>query len=219
MNRFPLLPKPIGFNQEIYPKEPVIYKIVNVNNGKVYVGQTIQFRKRLSKHYGCLCHNKHASTYLQKSFNKHGVDAYYIEILEITTKELICEREAYWIEKLNSSNKDKGYNILINTPSPWYGKRTPEHCANISKGLTGKHPSEETRKKQSEARLGRFKGKYSPVAITILQYNKDMILIREFDSVTEASKSTEIKRSAISECLRGVNKTSGGFIWKRKEEL
>lgn len=161
INRYPLLPKEIGFNKKIYPTEPVIYKIVNSDNGKVYVGQTTRFRKRLSEHYKALCYNKHCSYYLQKSFNKHGVDKYYFEILEIVTKENICEREIYWIEKLDSSNRNKGYNILVNSPSPWYGKRSLIHCQRLSEALRGKHPSEETRIKQSLAKLGKKRGKYN----------------------------------------------------------
>lgn len=217
INRYPLLPKQIGFNEKTYPTEPVIYKIVNSDNGKVYVGQTTRFRKRHTEHYRALRSNKHCSYYLQKSFNKHGVDKYYFEILETVTRENICEREIYWIEKLQSYNRDRGYNILVNAPSPWYGKRSLLHCQRISQSLIGKHPSKETKLKQSLARLGRFKGKESILAVAVLQYTKEMKLLNEFDSISEASEKTGIKRSTLSECLRGANKTSGGFIWKYKE--
>jgi len=217
VNRYPLLPPLIGFNKEIYPKEPVIYRIVNSVNNKCYVGQTTVFRKRLSKHYGALSNNKHVSLYLQRSFNKHGVDNFYVEILEVTTKELICEREIYWIEKFDSSNRDLGYNILVNTPSPWYGKRSLLHCQRISAALLGKHVSDETKKKQSEARLGRFKGKSHPFAKAVIQYDKNMNFINEFESILEAGYKTTISSSSISNNINGRSKYAGGFIWIRKE--
>lgn len=217
INRFLLISKEIGFNEKIYPTSPVIYKIVNTINNKIYIGQTISFRKRLNQHYHALINNRHSSEYLQKSVNKHGIYSFYVEIIEVTTKELLCEREAFWIETLNCFNRDVGYNILINTPSPWYGKRTKEHCLNISKGLTGKHPSEETRRKQSLARIGRFRGKESSIAKEVLQYDKNMNLINEYCSITEAAKSIGRCHGCVDNCLSGRSKTAGGYIFKYKE--
>ena len=216
VNRFPLLPKPKGFNQPIYPKVPVIYKIVNKINNKIYIGQTIEFRKRMSHHYAALSKNRHCSLYLQNSFNKHGVDNFYIEIIEECTLVNICLREQYWIETLKSYDKELGYNILINSPSPWYGKRTKEHCENISKGLTGKHPSLETRKRQSDARKGRFTGSENINSRVVLQFDKNMNFIKEYISIKEASDYTNIIRTGISNALKNRSKYSGGFVWKYK---
>lgn len=38
--------------------------------------------------------------------------------------------------------------------------------------------------------------------------------LKEFDSISEASESTGIARTAINNCLSGISKTSGGYIWK-----
>lgn len=203
----------------MYPTCPVIYRIVNKENNKSYVGQTINFRKRRSQHYNALSKGKHCSTYLQKSFNKNGENNYYIEILEEVNTENICEREIYWIEKLDSSNRDKGYNILVNSPSPWYGKRSETHCRRISEALTGKHPTEATKRKQSLARKGRFTGKESAAAKAVIQYDKNMNFIKEHVSVKEAAKSIGRCPGSVSECLVGRNKTSGGYIFKYKEVL
>ena len=50
----------------------------------------------------------------------------------------------------------------------------------------------------------------------ILQYKGD-VLINIFYSVTEASRSSGISHSTISNCLSKKQKTSGGYIWKREE--
>ena len=42
--------------------------------------------------------------------------------------------------------------------------------------------------------------------------------IREFTSLTEASRELGVSRSGISNCLRGDSLTSGGFIWKYADE-
>ena len=143
VNRFPLLPKPKGFNQPIYPKVPVIYKIVNKINNKIYIGQTIEFRKRMSHHYAALSKNRHCSLYLQNSFNKHSAENFKFIVIEIVELEtLLIEREQYWLDLLTPYKVEIGYNIA---------------CIAGPSMNTGKSPSEETRKKISETLK---KGKY-----------------------------------------------------------
>lgn len=48
----------------------------------------------------------------------------------------------------------------------------------------------------------------------ILQYTKDMLFIREWDSIVDAE--TELKITHISGCVNGHRKTCGGYIWRFK---
>jgi len=218
-NRFPLMTKEIGWKGHgYYPTSPLIYKIVNSENNKIYIGQTLHFRNRLKDHRNLLINNKHFCKYLQNSFNKHGIENFYVEIIEICTKENICEREFYWIEELKSYNHEIGFNILINAPSPWYGKRSIEHCLNISKGLTGNKTSEETKRKQAAIRIAKHRNIIGEVSIAVLQFDKNMNFIKEYETIREASERNKIKSSTLRECLRGKNKTSGGYIWKYKQK-
>lgn len=52
----------------------------------------------------------------------------------------------------------------------------------------------------------------------ILQYDKEMKLIKEWDSLTEAMKKLNIHKNNISQCCKGQHKTAGGFIWRFKDE-
>ena len=49
---------------------------------------------------------------------KYGVDNFYIETLEICDLDISDEREIYYIELFDATDKSKGYNISIggNTP-------------------------------------------------------------------------------------------------------
>jgi len=49
-----------------------------------------------------------------------------------------------------------------------------------------------------------------------IQYDLDGNFIKEWDSVKQASQELNIRKQNISACCRGINKTSGGFIWKFK---
>ena len=48
----------------------------------------------------------------------------------------------------------------------------------------------------------------------VYQYSKDNKFIKEFDSITEASKLYNIPGTNISKCCSGKRKTAGGYIWK-----
>ena len=52
---------------------------------------------------------------------------------------------------------------------------------------------------------------------SILQYDTNGILIKEWKSLSEASKKLNISKPAICHCLKNKSKTSNGFIWKYKK--
>lgn len=58
------------------------------------------------------------------------------------------------------------------------------------------------------------KGEEHHSAILISQYDLDGNFIRNYKGVCTASRILNINASGITSCLKGRNKTSGGFIWK-----
>lgn len=63
-----------------------------------------------------------------------------------------------------------------------------------------------------------FTGKNRKRTITILQYTKDFIFIKEHFSGLSAERETGIFHSGINKCCRGKLKSSGDFIWRYKNE-
>lgn len=90
-----------------------IYKITNILNGKIYIGQSIDIPKRIYEHkYKAFC--KEDRSYrcaIHNAFRKYGLDNFEFEILEETKIEELDEKEIYYIEKYNSLYPN-GYNIL-----------------------------------------------------------------------------------------------------------
>jgi group I intron endonuclease len=85
-----------------------IYKITNIINGKVYIGQTINsVENRFKQHT-----RKKGCTYLYAAIKKYGKENFKVETIEDVPRELLDEREIYWISFYNSTNKDIGYNII-----------------------------------------------------------------------------------------------------------
>ena len=77
-----------------------IYKIENMVTGECYVGSAVNMNGRKRQHLHHLRQGKHHSPYLQRSYNKHGEEAFVFSILEECAREVLTERETYWIRKL-----------------------------------------------------------------------------------------------------------------------
>ena len=50
----------------------------------------------------------------------------------------------------------------------------------------------------------------------IYQYSKDGVLIKEWESIQQASSTLGINRSDIGSTCSGRCKSAGGFIWRYK---
>lgn len=55
------------------------------------------------------------------------------------------------------------------------------------------------------------------ISKAVLQYDANYNLIREWNSIIEASKELKITDSNISRCCRDLRKTAGKYIWKYKD--
>lgn len=94
--------------KDLKPKTMGIYKIL-FPNGKIYVGLSNDIRRRIWEH------NNESSnkTPCDKAINKYG-KVETVEILEfLEDRELLSEREVYWIKKLSSNEREIGYNLTI----------------------------------------------------------------------------------------------------------
>lgn len=87
-----------------------IYKIENMLNGKVYIGQSKNIGRRWTQHKQRSMENgcKEYDYPLYRAFRKYGIDNFDFSILEECSEETLNEREQYWIKYFNS--KKNGYN-------------------------------------------------------------------------------------------------------------
>lgn len=86
-----------------------IYKITNLVNNKIYIGQTITgIAARWRGHL-----NKSGCRFLHNAICKYGKENFKIEVIEYCNKESLNDREVYWISYYKSNNRMYGYNILI----------------------------------------------------------------------------------------------------------
>ena len=89
-----------------------IYKITNILDGKIYIGQTtIGFKKR----YGNNLEKNSTNVHLKNAIKKYGINNFeIIEIFDSTdSMDKLNELEVYWIEFFGGIESDKLYNFTF----------------------------------------------------------------------------------------------------------
>lgn len=181
-----------------------VYCIINVQNGKKYVGSSKNIYSRWLKHRATLRGNYHANSYLQNAWNKYGEDSFHFFILCKCSEESLLEREQEYIDKLNPE-----YNIMLEAKrttvtdiirehisigvrkaikegrmplNPMIGKKmTPEHLAKLPQNQKGyKCPK-------------RQKGVYV--------YDLNMNFICRYDTLKDAGEFIGVTFQTISHAL------------------
>ena len=87
-----------------------VYKI-NFPNGKVYIGISNNMYRRMLEHNTDFRNNLP----IEYAIQKYGkiTEFEILELIDSNNRQLMQEREKYWINFYDSTNKEKGYNISI----------------------------------------------------------------------------------------------------------
>lgn len=219
-------------------KESGIYCIRNKVNDSLYIGSSINIKKRKSQHLHALKNETHHCAFLQRSFTKHGIDNFEFLILLSCSPEKLLFYEQYYIDTLKPR-----YNICRIAGNSLGIKRTKEQKKNISEAHKGQKSwnkgipaTKEQKEKQSLAMKHRVsgskgakwseesklklskskKGKAAHNKISVCQYHSiTREFIRQFESITEAQLLTNTK--GIHQVFRGRCKTANNFLWNKEK--
>lgn len=249
-------------------KYGIIYLIRNKVNGKMYIGQTIEkkgFKGRYGHGHGkgatrCYLHhlynkenNRDYNKHLLNSFEKYGVENFEVdEEFDIAySQEELDKLERLYINIYNVRNRAYGYNnkeggshgkhseeskkkmsdkakLRTGEKNSFFGKHHSEETKKrISEAKRGKESwnkgksfSEESRRKMSEARKGKYIGENNPM------YGKTggeapsakTVYCIEFKeirlTIREWARELNICESNISGCCHGKRKSTGGYHFR-----
>lgn len=130
-----------------------IYKITNLVDGKVYIGQTINYPKRKRSHISHLINGKHHNEHLQNAWDKYGEDKFEIEIIEECTVSELDMKEKHYIDLHNAINSKYGYNLVDG--GQVFRKFTLETRKKMSNSLKGRVFSEIHKQRISKGQIGK----------------------------------------------------------------
>ncbi len=174
-----------------------IYCITNLVNGKFYIGSTNCIRARWENHRSQLRRSIHGNSYLQRVYNKYGLENLKFEILAECPSEDLTKLEQWFLDNLKPE-----YNILKQARGGFRGmNHTEEAKRKISQTLKG-HPIPE--------RLIELNNKK---AKKVYQYDLEGNFIKIWDSVRSAGQFFRNKGANITKCCKGERQTAHGFKW------
>lgn len=215
----------------------IIYKITNLLDKKIYIGQTQRtLEERMKEH----CRNSRKS-YIDNAIKKYGIENFSAEVIETCkTVEELNEREIFWI-KFFDCKFPNGYNltdggegtaghiVTEETRRKLSEARTgrkfnplsKEHREKISRANKGRKRSEEYCKNFSERQRGKKRKPHSAETRRKMSEKcKIKCLVRcvetnkIFESITAAAKYVGVTFSTLSIAVGKNNRTAGGYHWE-----
>lgn len=188
-----------------------IYKITNLVNQKVYIGQSWNIEERWNKHKLNKNYSykkgKNTKNHLYSAFQKYGIENFdYSVLVELQecclTQFLLDYFECKYIKEFDSLNTKKGYNLKEGGSQ---GRLSASLKATVSKSLKkyyelnvssnkGKKYTEEERKKMSERNKGKtYSNEYKKHMSEVL---KGRIFTTEWkENISKSLKGKKGKRN------------------------
>ena len=132
----------------------IIYSATNINNNKIYIGQSQQSLEKRWKNHLRDYNRNDKNTHFYNAIRKYGTECWKVEVLEeVNNIELLNEAEMKWIEHYDTFNRDKGYNSTNGGENGFiFSDETKEK---MRQAKLGKSLSEETKEKMKQSMLGK----------------------------------------------------------------
>jgi group I intron endonuclease len=205
---------------------PGIYAIINLLNGKRYIGSACNIRRRWAEHRSHLNRNIHSSKHLNNAWLKYGSDCFEFRVIELVNdKTKLTEREQIW---LDNAKPEYNYQTIAGRGNAGMkrGPLSEEHKAKLSAARKGKplppeqrarlaeinrNKTPEWRKKISESKKGTIISEETRKKMSQAQKGRKHSpeTIEKMRAAHAGKPKTEAHRKALSESrLKLFNKSS-----------
>lgn len=177
----------------------VIYKITNLKNNKIYIGQTVNFEERKRHHLEIPFrkNSKEKNKPLYRAMLKYGIENFTFKIIDKANSiEELNEKEIFWIGFLDSTvDNGKGYNL--------------------DKGGKNGLKSEETKKKMSKSQRGENNPAYGKAyrATRCINLTKGVV----YNSMLECALKEYGDRTKLKQISKVCDENSNRFSYRGNE--
>lgn len=203
-----------------------IYKLYFDNDNRFYIGSTNDLQERLQAHNRAILKQKHFNIYFQRVCLKLGIENLRFEVLVKCPQKYLLKAEQWFVDKLKPklnlaktvgrppANRKRGYKMSDkakqNISKAKTGQKvdrgnythSEETLNKMSKALTGRIVSEETKQKMRDAKSN--SGKHSKLTLNQVKEIKEL-----------AGKQTDKEISILFNCSRAtINQIKNNKIWK-----
>jgi len=138
------------------PETPGIYMIINVVDKKVYIGQSLNVKKRIKRHFYELSKEIHPNAHLQRSFNIYGKEKFIASLLENCLDKDLTEKESYYV---NLVPKELLFNLKAVTPGGPMSEETRKKMSDSAKKYKRQPCKQKTKVKIGNANSGEGNGR------------------------------------------------------------
>lgn len=220
-----------------------LYRIVNIETNKVYIGSTINRKLRLKNHISFLEKGKHKNKSLQKDFNKYGKEKfifeYFLEKVPFTKEIDRGDIENFFIKLYDSF--EKGYNNTVAPPSHNINNSVYRYSLEGEFIDSFKNANKASRELNIDAssiikaiknKRGSVSGylffnslvkdknvfeEYKKTAYRkpILKKDSEGNILKEYSSFTKAFNEEKVTKAKMTKNLKNT-KDENGFIWEYK---
>lgn len=148
-----------------------IYKLTNIINHKIYIGQSKDVAQRW-RHHRASVKNNRPTQIVHHAMIKHGLDNFVFEIIfSCYTQDDINWAEEYFIHYYDSRNPEKGYNL---TNGGSVAPKTEEWKRKVSEKLMGHEVTQEARDKISQGNTGKIRTDEFKKNVSIFHKGKEV---------------------------------------------
>ncbi len=209
----------------------IVYKVTNQETKEIYIGITTN-SILVRKSDQILKSKSDKKTKFYSAIATFGADNFKWEQIDTANSiEELAKKERDYIRAYNSKEKGLNSDIGGGIKKPIYQYNLEGKLVNTYDSLKSAGESIKTSKKQLSKvclsvnkKLGDYYWTYDYVEKfkptkdlrkkKVYQYSMEGELLKEYESVSLASKETKINKSSISKVCRNERKSSGGYKWE-----
>ena len=200
-----------------------IYKITNKENGKIYIGKTVNtIQERWHEHIDEAFGNNASNSLLHKAIAKYGVSSFLVEEVGEFLDSELNEKEIFYIKEYKSFHLDGGYNLtyggegttrysdeeILRLWNKGYlageiAKKIGARSNTVSQRLKFLVEAGEPRRRFAETRKK-----------AVVQYSLDGEPIKIWDCACNAEKEVGLSAGQVSKCCNYKAVMAGGYLWK-----